>query len=100
MKPSKQHAMNLVRILPTGEEEWLCPTCGCRLKIQWSPRFKRTSLDAGDPYALHSASKGEGFGFGAASMEITQPAADDAGPADDDLQIWRDGLSGLDLDGF
>ena len=36
-----------------GTEEWFCPVCGRHLLVSWFPDFKRTILEAGDPYADH-----------------------------------------------
>ena len=104
MTKPERHAMVLVHTHSSGEEEWLCPVCGRRMMIRWSPTYKRTSLDAGDPLALHSASKGAGLVFGAVSIDATRaatpPAPDDAGPTDDELQAWSDGLRGIDFGDF
>lgn len=54
----KQHEMILEKTYPTGAGEWYCPTCGRRMLISWEPKFKRTVLEAGDPYASHGGFKG------------------------------------------
>jgi len=52
----KMHTMNLIRE-HEGTEEWQCPDCGRHLLVNWSPKFKRTILEAGDQSAGHSAFK-------------------------------------------
>ena len=54
----EQHTMQLVTTHPSGAEEWLCPTCGRRLLMQWRPDYNRVVLETGDEHALHSGSKG------------------------------------------
>ena len=54
----QRHEMILEKTFSSGDEEWQCPTCGRRMLINWRPEFKKTILNAGDDYALHSASKG------------------------------------------
>jgi hypothetical protein len=54
----QQHEMVLEKTHPSGAEEWNCPTCGRRLLMSWEPNFKKTILEAGDDYAIHSGGKG------------------------------------------
>jgi len=58
MNEQQRHGMILKRTYSSGEEEWHCPTCGRRMLINWKPQFKKSVLEAGDDYAMHSASKG------------------------------------------
>lgn len=52
------HSMTLIR-KHEGIEEWLCPTCGRHMLVNWNPIFKRTVLDAGDSSVGHSGFKSE-----------------------------------------
>lgn len=52
------HSMTLIR-KHEGTEEWLCSTCGRHMLVNWSPKFKRTILQAGDTSVGHSGFKGE-----------------------------------------
>ncbi len=52
------HDMTLIR-KHEGTEEWLCPTCGRHMLVNWYPKFKRTILQDGDSSAGHSGFKGE-----------------------------------------
>jgi len=54
----QQHEMVLEKTHPSGIEEWNCPSCGRCLFINWEPQFKKTVLQAGDEYAIHSGGKG------------------------------------------
>jgi len=50
------HEMTLVRE-HEGTEEWLCPSCGRRLLIEWQPKWRRVVVDEGDPSVTHAAMK-------------------------------------------
>ena len=52
------HTMDLIKE-HEGTEEWLCPDCGRHMLVNWSPKFKRTVLDAGDTSAGHTAFKSD-----------------------------------------
>jgi len=54
----EHHKMVLTSSHPNGVDEMYCPTCGRRILIQWPPDYKKTILDTGDEYAIHSAGKG------------------------------------------
>jgi len=58
MNEQQRHQMILEKTHSSGEEEWHCPACGRRMLINWQPQFKKIVLEAGDDYAMHSASKG------------------------------------------
>src|SRR5215211_7812027 len=62
------HVMILEKEYPSGEEDWVCPTCGRRFRVNWEPKFKRMVLEAGDEYASHSVGKG---GLQMGSMQMT-----------------------------
>lgn len=54
----EQHEMILDKTHPSGVDEWYCPSCGRRLLLDYAPKFKKTVLEAGDEYAVHSGGKG------------------------------------------
>jgi hypothetical protein len=58
MNEQQRHEMVLRTTNPSGAEEWNCPTCGRRLLISWAPKFKKTVLEAGDEFSIHSGGKG------------------------------------------
>ena len=58
MHEQQKHEMVLEKTHSSGEEEWHCPACGRRMLINWQPQFKKIVLEAGDDYAMHSATKG------------------------------------------
>lgn len=68
MNEQENHEMVLEITHPSGEEEWNCPTCGRRLLISWEPSFKKTILDAGDQFSIHSGGKG---GLKIGNIQIT-----------------------------
>jgi len=39
---------------PSGTEQWVCPTCGRRFLLEWSPVYQQTVLEHGDTQATHS----------------------------------------------
>lgn len=59
MNEQQRHEMIWDGILPSGTEEWSCPICGRRTLINWEPEFKRTILEAGDSFAIHSVVKSD-----------------------------------------
>jgi hypothetical protein len=58
MNEQQRHEMVLGTTHLSGAEEWNCPTCGRRLLISWEPNFKKTVLEAGDEFSIHSGGKG------------------------------------------
>jgi|OpeIllAssembly_1097287.scaffolds.fasta_scaffold875047_1 DNA-directed RNA polymerase subunit RPC12/RpoP len=52
------HTMSMIRE-HEGTEEWLCPTCGRHMIVNWRPKFKRTVLQAGDSGVSHSGFKND-----------------------------------------
>ena len=79
------HVMVLDKQYPSGEENWYCPTCGRRFIVNWEPKFKRTILEIGDEYAVHSGGKG-GLQFG--SMQVTP--VNDSIPGEEFVQSMED----------
>jgi hypothetical protein len=55
----QSHEMELVRVVESGGEHWVCNSCGRQILLWWPPRSKRTVLVPGDENATHSACKGE-----------------------------------------
>jgi hypothetical protein len=39
--------------LPSGAQEWHCPTCGRHFIVRWSPVYQRMVLAEGDANAAH-----------------------------------------------
>jgi DNA-directed RNA polymerase subunit RPC12/RpoP len=70
MNEGQKHEMVLEATHPSGEEEWNCPTCGRRLLINWEPMFKKTVLETGDEFSIHSGGKG---GLSMGSVEVGEP---------------------------
>ncbi|KPV49714.1 hypothetical protein SE17_31050 [Kouleothrix aurantiaca] len=113
MNEPARHEMQLTRTLPSGEEEWFCPTCSRRFVMRWFPKYAKLVLEPGDEYALHSGSKGEMLRLGdyddSAPAEVFPPAADaqlhpsfeaheqDDTPDSSALQPWRDWLDSAEL---
>jgi hypothetical protein len=50
------HRMELVRSLPDGADEWLCPICGRRVIMRTPPDYYRRVIEEGDSAATHSGS--------------------------------------------
>ena len=84
------HTMDLIRE-HEGTEEWLCPDCGRHMLVNWSPKFKRTILEAGDQTAGHSAFKSniQIEGLMGAQTENVLPSAEAIEPVDESrLTPW------------
>jgi hypothetical protein len=58
MSEQEYHEMVLDTVLPSGAEEWYCPTCGRRFLMQWPPAYSKVILEPGDESAIHSGGKG------------------------------------------
>jgi hypothetical protein len=54
----ESHEMVFEQAVGQDTDELFCPVCGRRILVQWSPDFKKIVLEAGDEYAIHTASKG------------------------------------------
>jgi hypothetical protein len=54
----RQHLMTLKKTYPSGADEWYCPTCGRRFLMVHGPGFRKTILEVGDEFAIHSGGKG------------------------------------------
>jgi hypothetical protein len=93
----QQHEMILEKSHPTGADEWYCPTCGRRFVMDYEPRFKKTVLEVGDEYAIHSGGKG---GLRIGSMQVTpadKPASHEEA-TDPRLAFWSAWLEDSDFD--
>jgi hypothetical protein len=80
------HEILVVNLYPSGSEEWLCPTCGRRFVVQWTPEYQCTVLNVGDENAIHNLSRG---------ALVVASAADHAN--DDRLVPWIQWLRRIDL---
>ena len=91
MSELSQHAMQLEITHPSGAEEWACAECGRRILMQWPPNYKRTVLEAGDEFAIHSGGKG--------GLMLTAPEVSDAPVVADEFSQspWADWLEELDF---
>ena len=84
----EQHAMVLLARHPDGSDEFYCQTCGRRMLIHWPPDYKKTVLEPGNDYAVHTGSKG-GLTLGPSKIESTAELEDPLS-ADDLLDINQD----------
>jgi hypothetical protein len=94
MNEEAEHKMDLVRYYPSGAEDWVCPTCGRRFLLQWTPEFRRIVLEPGDELASHSGGKG---GVVMGSMQVSQDQ-DDFDLTDPTLLPWLDWVERVNLD--
>ena len=85
----EHHRMELVYSHPSGADEMYCPICGRRILIQWPPNYKKTVLENGDEYAIHSGGKG---GLEICAPTITQQSNLSA-QEDARLNQWEQWLS-------
>ena len=89
------HQMKRAGIRRNGAEEWLCPSCGRQLLLQFLPRYKKLVLQPGDEYAAHTGTT-DGVQLGSVEVVATndRPLT---GPGSD----WRRWLAdnGIDWDG-
>jgi hypothetical protein len=101
MNEQQQHEMIWVGTLPSGDEEWSCPICGRRTLMNWEPNFKRTVLEAGDNFAIHSASK-TGLASAPSQDDSKDASAEqaDSQPANDDPRLgpWLAWLEKVDFE--
>jgi hypothetical protein len=76
----------------SGDEEWVCPTCGRRLLLRWPPDYEKLVLEHGDDTAIHVGGKG-----GLQAGEVAVPSAASGEVQGDERQWLRD--NGIDWDG-
>lgn len=93
MPPQEHHIMIHGGTLDSGEDIYICPTCGRRVLLQMDP-YKKIVLDAGDEYAIHSGGKG--------GLVIGQPRIEpDATPVSfeaERLADWEAWLQEMDFE--
>lgn len=92
----QQHEIVLEKTHPSGVDEWYCPTCGRRLLMDYGPKCKKTVLEAGDEYAVHSGEKG---GLRIGSMQAL-PVDDTSTREEIDDTRLAPGEAWLDESGF
>lgn len=84
----EQHEMYLEKRHETGDEEWVCPTCGRRFIMQYHPLYQKLDLrvlKAGNEAVSHVGSKG------GISMGKTQVSKRDEEPIlSEDMQAALD----------
>jgi hypothetical protein len=97
----QQHEIVFDKTHSSGEDEWYCPTCGRRLLMNYGSGFKKTVLEAGDEYAVHSGAKG-GLRMGSvqvASINDTVSQEDPIISSDDpSLAPWMAWLDAIDFE--
>lgn len=47
------HLLTLVKTHTDGAEEWICPTCGHRVLIDWNSTARKTVITPGDTTISH-----------------------------------------------
>jgi len=93
MIAQQTHEMNLLSTHPSGEEEWLCPECGRRYMMQWSPSINQIILEVGDESAIHNGSTG-----GLYISPTGVNAADNFELSEDLRAALEDALKDIDFD--
>jgi hypothetical protein len=97
----QRHEMVLEKTHPSGVEEWRCPTCQRRLLMNWEPKFKKTILEAGDEYAIHSGGKG-GLRIGPMQAISTNSAIseDESAPPSEEARLapWMAWMEKIDFE--
>ena len=100
MGNQEYHQMVVKKTFASGAEEWICPTCGRHIIMQWPPNYKRVVLDAGDEEKAHAGGAG-GVTMGTAQIELEQTPPDGLDEAidmdDSYLSPFSDWLNGQDL---
>jgi hypothetical protein len=82
MYDPRPHQMRLEQTDSSGGEVWLCPTCGRRVLMRWTPAHARAILEAGDERACHT---------GGAGVRVREPlpsAEADETALDERLRPW------------
>ena len=93
MSDLQAHQMKLNRTFSTGAEEWSCPTCGRRLVMQWTPRYKKIVLEAGEEHVAHTGGKG---GLAMGKVQV-QPLEESAQPEENmRLDLWQNWINSDD----
>ncbi|MGQ0575055.1 MAG: hypothetical protein ACT4RN_12750 [Pseudonocardia sp.] len=88
--PVEQHVMELQGTLPSGAQEWSCPTCGRHFIVRWPPHYQRLVLTEGDVNAAHVGATGD------VRLDADVPA-----PSAEAEHAWRSWLddNGMTWDG-
>jgi hypothetical protein len=94
MIEQQHHEMVLDKTHPSGADEWYCPTCGRRLLMTYGPEFKKTVLEVGDDFAMHSGGKG------GVSMQASRILSGEELETEKDhrLSVWSDWLDKIHFD--
>jgi len=56
MQPT--HEMVLMGSRESGADEWMCPICGRRILVRWTPMYVKVVLVLGDESVTHVGGKG------------------------------------------
>ena len=86
MRDGKRHRMILAEFHKSGDQEWVCPTCGRRLLYRWSASYEPVVLVEGNTQANHGERKGKDAG-----REAT--VKHESGLS----EVWRVAIAELDL---
>ena len=78
-----------------GAEEWLCPSCGRHLLLQFLPRYHKLVLQPGDEYVAHTGTT-DGVQIG--SVEVVALGDRISSGPGLDWQRWL-ADNGIDWDG-
>lgn len=84
--PVEQHVMEHRGTLPSGAQEWACPTCGRHFIVSWPPNYQQIVLEEGDANAVHVGSHGD------VRLEGTGVAPTPA-PSPEAAAAWRSWLA-------
>ena len=96
------HEMVLEMTHPSGADEWYCPICGRRLLMNYGPIFRKTVLETGNEYAIHSGGKGDiQMGSMRAMLANETTLEETMTPIEDPrLAPWLAWLDRVDFEGF
>lgn len=94
MNEQEKHEMILAKTHPSGADEWYCPTCGRRLLMNYGPEFRKTVIEAGDEYAIHSGGKG-GVKLHAPTIVSQEELESEKDPR---LAVWSDWMDQMHFD--
>ena len=76
--PVEQHVMEHRGTLPSGAQEWACPTCGRHFVVSWPPNYQQIVLEEGDANAVHVGSHGDVRLEGTGVAQTPSPEAENA----------------------
>ncbi len=94
MIEQQHHEMVLDKTDSSGADEWYCPICGRRLLMEYEPEYKKTVLEAGDEYAIHTGGKG-GVGMQPPKIMSQEERESENDPR---LLIWSNWIDQMHLD--